>query len=102
MSDRPEILVRDAVCDDWQSIVEFNRRLAVETEHKLLDLEILEAGVRRGLSDPERLRYWVAEVQQDGGRRVIGQTAITREWSDWRNGWVWIPSNGNTTWNVRC
>jgi len=36
MSDRPEILVRDAVCDDWQSIVEFNRRLAVETEHKLL------------------------------------------------------------------
>ena len=21
--------------------------------------------------------------------RLIGQAAITREWSDWRNGWVW-------------
>lgn len=37
------------------------------------------------LAEPERLRFWVAEL--DG--RVVGQTAITREWSDWRNGWVW-------------
>ncbi len=89
MSDRPEILIRDAVRDDWPAIVEFNRRLAVETEHKVLDLEILEAGVRRALSDPDRLRYWVAEVRSGDVSRVIGQTAITREWSDWRNGWVW-------------
>ena len=25
----------------------------------------------------------------DNGRRLVGQTAITREWSDWRNGWIW-------------
>ena len=23
------------------------------------------------------------------GPIVVGQTAITREWSDWRNGWIW-------------
>ena len=46
---------------------------------------MLDAGVRTALDDPGRLRYWVAE--RDG--RVVAQTAITREWSDWRNGWIW-------------
>ena len=39
----------------------------------------------KALAEPDRLRFWVAER----GGRVIGQTAITREWSDWRDGWVW-------------
>ena len=29
--------------------------------------------------------FWVAE--RDG--LVVGQSAITREWSDWRDGWIW-------------
>lgn len=81
----PKFVVRDATPSDLDAIVEFNGRLAWETESKRLDRGILRDGVARGLSDPERLRYWVAEA--DG--RVIGQTAITREWSDWRNGWLW-------------
>ena len=40
------------------------------------------------LADPDRrLRYWVAEP--DPGGRVVGQAAISREWSDWRDGWLW-------------
>jgi ribosomal protein S18 acetylase RimI-like enzyme len=37
------------------------------------------------LRDPWKGRYFIAEV--DG--RVVGQTMITYEWSDWRNGMFW-------------
>jgi GNAT superfamily N-acetyltransferase len=91
MSSSPQVVaeVRDAALADRPTIAEFNRRLAFETEHKLLDRAVLDRGVARALADPDRLRYWVAEVSEAGGRRVVGQTAVTREWSDWRNGWVW-------------
>ncbi len=79
--------VRPALPGDLAVIVDFNRRLALETESKTLDERILEAGVERALADPDRLRYWVAETP--GPARVVGQAAVTREWSDWRNGWVW-------------
>ena len=85
----PPFVIRDAVASDHGTIVEFNRRLAVETEGKALDAAILANGVSRALAEPDRLRYWVAELTLDGEARVIGQTAITREWSDWRNGWIW-------------
>lgn len=76
---------RDARPDDLSVIVEFNARLASETEGKRLDPNILGRGVAIALAEPDRLRYWVAEA----GGHVIGQTAVTREWSDWRCGWVW-------------
>ncbi len=82
-----QILVRDATAADLDAIVEFNRRLALETEHKVLDTAVLTAGVSRALGDADRLRYWVA--QRDDSGPVIGQAAVTREWSDWRNGWIW-------------
>ena len=47
----------------------------------------MRAGVTSALDDPDRLRYWVAEEAATG--RVIGQAAVTREWTDWRNGWIW-------------
>lgn len=81
------LTVRPAQLSDLASVVEFNRRLALETEGKLLDPVVLSLGVSRAIAEPERLRYWVAEV--DHPPRVVGQAAITREWSDWRNGWNW-------------
>ena len=82
----PLPLIRDAVPADRPATVEFNRLLAAETEHKVLDPAILDQGVARALAEPDRLRYWVAGLPLDNGRRLVGQTAITREWSDWRNG----------------
>jgi GNAT superfamily N-acetyltransferase len=79
--------VRDARFDDLEAVVEFNDALATETESKRLDPDVLARGVRVALSDPDRLRYWVAEETETG--RVVGQAAVTREWSDWRNGWLW-------------
>jgi GNAT superfamily N-acetyltransferase len=83
------VMIRDAVPADRQVIVDFNRLLAIETEHTTLDQSILEQGVARALAGPDRLRYWVAELAQKDGPRVVGQTAVSREWSDWRNGWIW-------------
>lgn len=79
------ITVRDARPGDLETIVAFNAAMAIETEGKVLNQAILREGVRQALRDPDRLRYWVAE----SGDRVVGQAAITREWSDWRNGWLW-------------
>jgi GNAT superfamily N-acetyltransferase len=79
--------IRDARPDDRDAIVEFNARLAEETEAKTLDRAVLARGVDCALADPDRLRYWV--VEPAGGGPIVGQAAITREWSDWRNGWIW-------------
>ncbi len=83
----PTVLIRDAALADRPMIVEFSRSLALETEDKVLDPAILEAGVVQALADPDRLRFWIAEIGDLP--RSVGQAAITREWSDWRNGWVW-------------
>jgi GNAT superfamily N-acetyltransferase len=79
--------IREARPADRPTLVDFNEWLARETEGKALDRSILGAGVDAALADPDRLRYWVAEPDPAGP--VVGQAAITREWSDWRNGWLW-------------
>jgi ribosomal protein S18 acetylase RimI-like enzyme len=79
------ITVRDASPADWPTIVDFNCRLAWETEDKRLDGATIERGVKLALAKPEYCRYFVAEVEQ----RVIGQTMITYEWTDWRAGVLW-------------
>jgi len=79
--------IRPARPSDQPAIVEFNRRLALETEEKVLNPAVLEPGVARALAEPDRIRYWVATLE--GHDSITGQAAITREWSDWRNGWLW-------------
>jgi GNAT superfamily N-acetyltransferase len=77
--------IRDALLADRAVIAEFNARLALETENKVLDPAVLAQGVHTALTAPDRLRYWVAETAE----RVIAMAAMNREWSDWRNGWLW-------------
>ncbi len=81
----PSIHVRAATAADVGMLAEFSQRLAAETEGKTLDPTTVEAGVRAALEQPNACRYFVAEV--DGVR--AGQTMVTLEWSDWRNGWFW-------------
>ena len=80
-----DILIRNAETTDWATIAEFNRALAVETEDKTLDWDVLSRGVRRVLADVSKGRYFVAET----AGRIVGTTMITYEWSDWRDGWIW-------------
>ncbi|MFO1021309.1 MAG: GNAT family N-acetyltransferase [Planctomycetales bacterium] len=79
------IEIRAGVFEDWTTIVEFNTRLAAETEGKTLSTAVLTQGVQNLLRDPQRGRYFVAV--HDG--EVVGQLMHTWEWSDWRNGFFW-------------
>lgn len=80
------IRVRPARPEDEAVIVEWNTRLARETEGKELDPTRIVPGVRAVLADPHKGRYFVAE-RADG--ELVGQLMHTMEWSDWRNGQIW-------------
>lgn len=82
--------VRDAVVSDVDVIVDANVAMAMESEGKVLDRAVVDRGVLHLLRDPERGRYLVAVVVDACGREeVVGQLMLTREWSDWRDGWWW-------------
>lgn len=84
------LFVRDARLDDAAIIVEFNRLLAQESEAKDLNVEVLACGVRRALEQPEMCRYFVAEWKQGEGKPVVvGQSMLTYELTDWRDGVLW-------------
>ncbi len=82
-------MIRTATIKDAEIIAKFNYLMALETENILLNKEILNQGVREILSDSEKGIYFVYEKEN----QVVGQLMITREWSDWRNGYfAWIQS----------
>jgi ribosomal protein S18 acetylase RimI-like enzyme len=77
--------IRGATLADAEVIAAYNAAMALETEHKRLDLAVLRAGVEGAIRQAEAAKYHLAEV--DG--RVVGQLMVTFEWSDWRNGMFW-------------
>jgi len=79
------VTIREANLADAPVICEYNRRLAQESEGKTLEPAIVAKGVAAVLSDAAKGRYFVAEEHQE----VVGQIMIAREWSDWRNAWMW-------------
>ena len=84
------LTIRRAVAADVPVIVDFNLRLARESEHKELDPAVLTAGVVAALADPHKGPYFLAsEACEHADAPVLGQMQITAEWSDWRNGWLW-------------
>jgi len=79
------LTIRSARPDDWPTIVDFNCRLAEESEELILDRDTVVAGVHAILADEQKGRYFVACRDS----RIVGQLMHTREWSDWRNGDIW-------------
>jgi GNAT superfamily N-acetyltransferase len=77
--------IRPATPGDAELVVRWNMLLAEESEDKTLAQPVLAEGVRQVLADQRKGRYFVAMV--DG--QPVGQTMVTYEWSDWRNGWIW-------------
>lgn len=77
--------IRAAKLSDAPAIIDFNRRLARETENKELPEPVVRAGVEAVIGDPSRGLYFVAESDEG----IVGQCSITYEWSDWRNGNFW-------------
>lgn len=86
---REEILIRSAYPSDADTLVEFNRAMALETENRRLDPAILREGIQTFLGDPKYGFYTVALLPGATVHTPIGQLMITYEWSDWRNGLFW-------------
>lgn len=93
------IIIRKAKPEDAPTIIDFQQKMAWETEQMSLAPEIITNGVNKVFSDPILGQYWVAE--ETG--QVIASLLITYEWSDWRNTNVWwlqsvyvLPSHRRT------
>jgi RimJ/RimL family protein N-acetyltransferase len=86
---RTDLRVRAALPGDAPVIVDFQLRMARETEDLELDFDTVTRGVAAVFADPGKGAYWVAER----GGEVVGGLLTTFEWSDWRNGVIlWIQS----------
>ncbi|OFY65853.1 MAG: GNAT family N-acetyltransferase [Bacteroidetes bacterium RBG_13_43_22] len=79
------ITIRKAVPTDSPEIVDFQLKMAWETEEMALDPETVREGVNAVFEDHSRGQYYVAD---DEGK-VVASLLITYEWSDWRNCNIW-------------
>jgi GNAT superfamily N-acetyltransferase len=79
------ISIRKATPSDTLPIIDFQLKMAWETEQKKLVSETVTKGVNAVFLDPSRGEYYVADA--DG--QVVASLLITYEWSDWRNCIVW-------------
>lgn len=77
--------VRKAELADAAALVDFNQKMALETEGKHLEADVLRPGVNAVFADANKGFYVVAE---DNGS-IVGGLLVTFEWSDWRNKWFW-------------
>ncbi len=83
------ITVRPAELDDAIAIIDFQLKMAMETESLALDYHTVTQGVHSVFEDATKGAYYVAVADQ----KVIGSLMTTYEWSDWRCGTViWIQS----------
>lgn len=81
--------VRKATTDDIVSIVDFQLKMAAETEGVQLNESTVFKGVLAVIDDKSKGQYYVTEIN----KKVVASLLTTFEWSDWRNGTVlWIQS----------
>lgn len=79
------ISVRQGTLSDAEAIAQFNIDMALETEDKVLDPQVILEGVRSLMKSPHYGFYLVAE----SSNRIAGSLMVTSEWSDWRNALFW-------------
>jgi L-amino acid N-acyltransferase YncA len=83
------MIIREATTKDIPHLLDFQLKMALETENITLEISSLTQGVNKLFKDPTKGRYYVAEENNE----VMGCLMTTYEWSDWRNGTViWIQS----------
>jgi ribosomal protein S18 acetylase RimI-like enzyme len=83
------IAIRKATISDIPVLIDFQQKLAVESEGVVLDANVLRKGMESMLTDNSKGFYNVATDSTE----IVGCHMVTYEWSDWRNGWVyWLQS----------
>ena len=89
LKDMNHIKIRQGEPKDLETIVEFMIQMAEETENLELNYDVVTHGVKNAIFDEHKGRYYLAEIDDE----VVGCLMITKEWSDWRNAWVfWMQS----------
>ena len=79
------MIIRRALSQDAVELAEFNINMALETEAVELIPEVISAGVKSMIENPQMGFYLVVEL--DNG--IQASLMVTTEWSDWRNGIFW-------------
>jgi ribosomal protein S18 acetylase RimI-like enzyme len=79
------MMIRKATPEDAVAIIDFQQKMAWETEQMTLVPEIINKGVNAVFQDSMKGQYWVAE----NNGKIVASLLITYEWSDWRNSNVW-------------
>lgn len=83
------VKIREAKVEESVNIVDFQLKMALETESLKLNKEILEHGVLAVFNDAGKGQYYI--IESEG--KIVGSTLTTYEWSDWRNGtFLWFQS----------
>lgn len=83
------MIVREARLTDIPSLLDFQLKMALETENIQLEILPLTQGMNKLFKDPTKGKYYVAEE----GKEVIGCLMTTFEYSEWRCGTIlWIQS----------
>lgn len=80
-----EITITKGQIEDIETIAQFQVDMAMESEGTLLDRETVTKGVAAAMADASKGCYYVARI----GGKAVGSLMLTREWSDWNNGWYW-------------
>jgi GNAT superfamily N-acetyltransferase len=80
-----DVLIRAGEESDAAALTEFNIAMALETENKMLTLEVVSNGVQILLKNPQYGFYVIAEKSGE----IAGSLMVTTEWSDWRDGEFW-------------
>ena len=79
------MIIRRALAQDANELAQFNSSIARETEGIELIPDVITAGVKAMIENPQMGFYLVAE---DEGT-IAAALMTTTEWSDWRNGLFW-------------
>jgi len=83
------IQVRQGNINDIPFIVDFQQKMARETEEMQLDIGNLTKGVEAVFENKNKGQYIIAEHEG----KIIACLMLTPEWSDWRNtNFLWIQS----------
>lgn len=80
-----DIIITKGQIEDIENIAQFQVDMAMESEGTQLDKDIVTKGVSAAMADENKGLYYIARV--DG--KAVGSLMLTREWSDWNNGWYW-------------
>ena len=78
-------MIRKANKEDAEKIANNNLLLAFESENISIEYKTVYNGVKNVIEDDTKGFYLVFEKNN----KIIGQSMITYEWSDWNNMFIW-------------